>query len=119
MLQQRGHIGEQRSQRELTVEMDPVSEVCARERLNQVGRRIVGWYHSHPVFAPDPSVRDLENQQNLQGLHRDDAAGTDRIDVTIEARTGKTTVRNTGRGIAVRRHETASKRVGEIVVDLH
>jgi len=29
---------------------------------------IVGWYHSHPVFRTEPSVRDIENQEIFQGL---------------------------------------------------
>jgi hypothetical protein len=31
----------------------------------------IGWYHSHPVFQPDPSIRDIENQTNYQNLLKD------------------------------------------------
>ena len=34
-------------------------------RLRQ-GYLTVGWYHSHPTFVPDPSVRDIENQSVYQ-----------------------------------------------------
>jgi len=27
------------------------------ERIKNKGMRVVGWYHSHPLFQPDPSVR--------------------------------------------------------------
>jgi len=32
---------------------------------------VVGWYHSHPNFPPDPSVTDLINQRNYQTLFHD------------------------------------------------
>ncbi|KAK9763338.1 hypothetical protein K7432_010073 [Basidiobolus ranarum] len=32
--------------------------------------QVVGWYHSHPTFAPDPSLVDMENQRNYQHLFR-------------------------------------------------
>ena len=39
------------------------------------GLRCVGWYHSHPVFEPTPSVRDIANQANYQWLCRDETSG--------------------------------------------
>ena len=33
--------------------------------------QVVGWYHSHPVFAPQPSIRDVQNQANYQYLFHD------------------------------------------------
>ena len=30
------------------------------------GLTLVGWYHSHPTFRPDPSVRDIETQRKFQ-----------------------------------------------------
>lgn len=56
----------------VNVEMDPTSELEARELIKSRGMRIVGWYHSHPVFQPDPSGRDIENQTNYQTLLRDE-----------------------------------------------
>ncbi|DAZ94323.1 TPA: hypothetical protein N0F65_012126, partial [Lagenidium giganteum] len=50
------------------VEMDPGSEIELREIITSAQLEVVGWYHSHPAFAPDPSVRDIENQSNYQQL---------------------------------------------------
>ena len=46
--------------------MDPQSEMEAREAFAVKGLDVVGWYHSHPTFEPDPSIRDLENQATYQ-----------------------------------------------------
>lgn len=51
--------------------MDPVAEINVRRRIVESGLQIVGWYHSHPVFRPDPSLVDLENQRNYQKLFHD------------------------------------------------
>ena len=50
------------------VEMDPVSQIYAREAIDSHGMSVVGWYHSHPTFQPDPSVTDIENQASYQQL---------------------------------------------------
>ncbi|KAK3735417.1 hypothetical protein QZH41_016867, partial [Actinostola sp. cb2023] len=47
-------------------EMDPVSQTQASEELASSGLSVVGWYHSHPTFAPSPSVRDIETQGKFQ-----------------------------------------------------
>ncbi|ELU16359.1 hypothetical protein CAPTEDRAFT_227777 [Capitella teleta] len=47
-------------------DMDPVSQATACEAIRSAGYDVVGWYHSHPVFEPNPSVRDLETQQKYQ-----------------------------------------------------
>lgn len=47
-------------------EMDPVSQTQASEELASDGLSVVGWYHSHPTFAPNPSVRDIETQGKFQ-----------------------------------------------------
>lgn len=52
------------------VEMDPVSQIYAREAIDNHGMSVVGWYHSHPTFQPDPSVTDIENQANYQQLFK-------------------------------------------------
>ncbi|KAJ1920441.1 hypothetical protein H4219_001278 [Mycoemilia scoparia] len=49
-------------------EMDPSSEIEAREGFYKLGYQAVGWYHSHPTFAPNPSVRDIHNQTSYQDL---------------------------------------------------
>ncbi|KAG9292964.1 hypothetical protein G9A89_016326 [Geosiphon pyriformis] len=54
------------------VEMDPTSEWEVRQAIHDRDMRVVGWYHSHPTFAPDPSIIDLQNQKNYQQLFRDD-----------------------------------------------
>lgn len=56
-------------------EMDPASEVAARELFGQKGLDVVGWYHSHPTFEPQPSIRDIENQTSYQDLFRNEASG--------------------------------------------
>ena len=50
----------------LQCEMDPVSQTQASEDLAHQGLAVVGWYHSHPTFAPIPSVRDIETQAKFQ-----------------------------------------------------
>lgn len=34
-------------------------------------------YHSHPVFEPRPSRKDMDNQRNYQALTRDSSSSTD------------------------------------------
>ncbi|KAJ2879575.1 hypothetical protein H4R27_005224 [Coemansia aciculifera] len=53
------------------VEMDPGSELVVRHQIMDAGLRVVGWYHSHPTFRPDPSIIDIENQTAYQTLFRD------------------------------------------------
>lgn len=57
------------------VELDPESVPDIVEALDRDGLRVVGWYHSHPVFSTHPSLRDVENQANYQRLFRDDEGG--------------------------------------------
>ncbi|KAK1747056.1 histone H2A deubiquitinase [Skeletonema marinoi] len=54
------------------VEMDPVSQIYAREAISNHGLSVVGWYHSHPTFQPNPSVTDIENQASYQQLFQGD-----------------------------------------------
>ncbi|KAJ2357677.1 hypothetical protein GGF43_001311 [Coemansia sp. RSA 2618] len=53
------------------VEMDPGSELVVRHQILDAGLCVVGWYHSHPTFRPDPSIIDIENQTAYQALFRD------------------------------------------------
>ncbi|KAJ2786184.1 hypothetical protein H4R18_000031 [Coemansia javaensis] len=53
------------------VEMDPGSELIVRQQIADAGLCVVGWYHSHPTFRPDPSIIDIENQTAYQKLFRD------------------------------------------------
>ena len=59
------------------VEMDPTAELAARESIHKLGLVVVGWYHSHPTFRPDPSTTDIVNQYQYQQLFRDDMTGTE------------------------------------------
>lgn len=54
----------------VNVEMDPTSEMEVRKKIEDEGLIICGWYHSHPIFEPDPSFTDVENQHNLQELYK-------------------------------------------------
>ncbi|KAI9271326.1 hypothetical protein BY458DRAFT_176881 [Sporodiniella umbellata] len=56
-------------------EMDPASEMRAREVFAEQGYNVVGWYHSHPTFEPHPSIRDIENQTSYQTLFREESTG--------------------------------------------
>ncbi|ORZ03329.1 hypothetical protein BCR43DRAFT_510398 [Syncephalastrum racemosum] len=56
-------------------EMDPASEMKAREEFASQGYDVVGWYHSHPTFEPQPSIRDIENQTSYQTLFRNESTG--------------------------------------------
>ena len=57
------------------VELDPVSEYEVREVIENLGLRVVGWYHSHPKFKPHPSITDIINQRQYQNLMRDETTG--------------------------------------------
>jgi proteasome lid subunit RPN8/RPN11 len=49
-----------------SVELDPVSQSEATEKMARQGLIAVGWYHSHPRFEAKPSNKDNENQRNHQ-----------------------------------------------------
>eukprot|EP00002_Diphylleia_rotans_P020806 TRINITY_DN4039_c0_g2_i6.p1 TRINITY_DN4039_c0_g2~~TRINITY_DN4039_c0_g2_i6.p1 ORF type:complete len:679 (+),score=109.33 TRINITY_DN4039_c0_g2_i6:158-2194(+) len=61
----------------VNVEMDPTSAHEVREAITDAGLSVVGWYHSHPTFQPDPSIRDVENQTCYQHLCRDERNDTE------------------------------------------
>ncbi|XP_030062568.1 deubiquitinase MYSM1 isoform X3 [Microcaecilia unicolor] len=50
----------------LQCEMDPVSQTLASETLAARGYSVIGWYHSHPAFDPNPSIRDIDTQAKYQ-----------------------------------------------------
>ncbi|XP_023860227.1 histone H2A deubiquitinase MYSM1 isoform X3 [Salvelinus sp. IW2-2015] len=50
----------------LQCEMDPLSQTQACELLSSLGLAVVGWYHSHPTFHPNPSIRDIHTQDQFQ-----------------------------------------------------
>ena len=43
-----------------------VSQTVACERICNDQQMVLGWYHSHPTFTPNPSVRDIETQLKYQ-----------------------------------------------------
>ncbi|QDZ21120.1 histone H2A deubiquitinase [Chloropicon primus] len=53
-------------------EMDPASELDAKQKMDELGLKVVGWYHSHPTFKPNPSEKDIENQENYQAFFHDE-----------------------------------------------
>lgn len=58
-----------------SVELDAESQVEVTLEMSRRGLTPVGWYHSHPIFAPRPSAKDNENQRNYQALCRDSTTG--------------------------------------------
>ncbi|KAJ1414023.1 hypothetical protein B484DRAFT_167752 [Ochromonadaceae sp. CCMP2298] len=59
------------------VELDSEAEVKVRRAVDALGLQVVGWYHSHPTFKPNPSVMDIFNQQQYQHYTRDEASGVE------------------------------------------
>ncbi|XP_074029524.1 deubiquitinase MYSM1 [Leptinotarsa decemlineata] len=47
-------------------DMCPISQAKAADTVHSMGNDILGWFHSHPTFAPEPSNQDLETQTVLQ-----------------------------------------------------
>ena len=47
-------------------EMDPVSQTQASERLAAKGLSVVGWYHSHPAFVPNPSAPAVAREKRRE-----------------------------------------------------
>ena len=62
------------AQETIHVELDPLAEVEVRAAIEERNMRVVGWYHSHPTFVPQPSMRDVQNQNNYQTLFIDQAS---------------------------------------------
>jgi len=57
------------SQAYISVEMDPEDAINVRKKIEaKKGQNVVGWYHSHPTFEPEPSNIDIDNQFNYQKL---------------------------------------------------
>ena len=61
----------------LDVELDPVAEYETRDVINGLGLTVVGWYHSHPKFRPNPSTIDIFNQSQYQSLMHDENTNLD------------------------------------------
>ena len=56
-------------------EMDPISEIMAKQAIEADGLSVVGWYHSHPNFDCIPSLVDVDNAKNYQTLFMDKQTG--------------------------------------------
>ena len=56
-------------------EMDPVAEVEVKAEMERLGLSVVGWYHSHPTFAPLPSVKVRGRRPPLFRCRRNRASG--------------------------------------------
>lgn len=52
----------------INVEMDAEDAVQVRTLIEEKGMSILGWYHSHPTFEVNPSLVDIHNQLNYQGI---------------------------------------------------
>ena len=52
----------------INVEMDAEDAVEVRSQIEENELSIVGWYHSHPTFEVHPSLMDIDNQLNYQGI---------------------------------------------------
>lgn len=46
----------------------PKVEEEVRNAIAQRGLVLVGWYHSHPSYQPDPSLQDIQNQLKYQKI---------------------------------------------------
>eukprot|EP00198_Chlamydomonas_reinhardtii_P013931 XP_001703268.1 predicted protein [Chlamydomonas reinhardtii] len=58
-----------------SVELDPTAQVEVQSLMEAKGQTCVGWYHSHPVFEPSPSQKDMDNQRNYQALFKTNVHG--------------------------------------------
>lgn len=47
-------------------DMCPISQAKAADNIHGEGLNILGWFHSHPTFAPEPSQQDLDTQLSVQ-----------------------------------------------------
>lgn len=47
-------------------DMCPISQAKAADTIHNEGLNILGWFHSHPTFAPEPSQQDLDTQLTVQ-----------------------------------------------------
>lgn len=52
----------------------PKVEEEIRNAIAQRGLVLVGWYHSHPSYQPDPSLQDIQNQLKYQSILQQDNA---------------------------------------------
>lgn len=53
------------------VEVSPEQAVASSQKAEQIGLRVLGWYHSHPHITVWPSHVDLRTQFSMQQMDRD------------------------------------------------
>lgn len=51
----------------------PVAMMEAMEEFQRLELNVVGWYHSHPTFLPNPSLQDIATQKDMQNWFEDTA----------------------------------------------
>ena len=49
-------------------EMDALAETLTKDAINNMNLSVVGLYHSHNSFSPNPSLFDIEHQTKNQNL---------------------------------------------------
>ncbi|XP_074605480.1 MPN domain-containing protein [Brevipalpus obovatus] len=54
-------------------ERSTIIEEEIRQNLEQHNLTVVGWYHSHPFAAPQPTLRDIDSQLDYQMVLRGDS----------------------------------------------
>nr|XP_022900726.1 histone H2A deubiquitinase MYSM1-like [Onthophagus taurus] len=53
-------------------DMCPVSQAKAAENIHRDHMDVLGWFHSHPTFAPEPSQQDIDTQFSIQQCFGED-----------------------------------------------
>lgn len=43
-----------------------MSQSQASEIIQHEGLEVIGWFHSHPTFYPNPSLQDIDTQLSMQ-----------------------------------------------------
>jgi hypothetical protein len=51
--------------------MDPEDRSLIVQEAANAGLKIIGWYHSHPTFSPNPTTIDVYNQVIGQNAHQE------------------------------------------------
>ena len=51
--------------------MDPVSQIDSQDKIEKMGYKTLGWYHSHPKFKTTPSQIDQTTHLDHQHHYKD------------------------------------------------
>ena len=71
--------------RPLPPQMDPIGQIYATEAIANHGMSVVGWYHSHPDFQPNPSITDIENQASYQQLFQGNSLAERKLGKSVDS----------------------------------